>query len=493
MIEGVTMSLWVRKFILLVPVLLGAAFLYLQYGKEVGVGLFLFSAMVILSISIFGLKLNNGNMVFLIAPVALPALFFSFMVFVRDNTLLTHLNVVATVLLIFLLTVILASGKSIKNFKLTEYMLVPLIFVDFFEHAFKIKFDIVRNLTGIKLRNTNKNTKRQITGGLTAAVLAVMFLVYMFSSADLIFQHYVHESLGVFRTISFSTDILWQTVVLALITTFFVGIFNYIFKRKTMDWITSQVQPQDGRRKLRVEYLEAYIVLVAVNITFALFIFVQITYFFGAYVGTLPADFTHAEYARKGFFELLAVAAFVFAVLFGADEYMNKTSETKQAAYFKALSSVLIIQTMIVIVSSFQRLSLYEQEFGFTTLRVWTHAFTIFLAILFTILLFKILTEKKERFLALGVFISIVLFLGTMNIFNPDKFIAQKNIERYKKTGKIDTEYLTYLSDDAVPILYNISIGGFEIRNQEQQRDNQWQSANVSRINAKKLISDYRK
>jgi hypothetical protein len=43
-----------------------------------------------------------------------------------------------------------------------------------------------------------------------------------------------------------------------------------------------------------------------------------------------------------------------------------------------------------------------------------------------------------------------------MNFINPDLFIAQKNIERYKTGGELDTAYLASLSDDALPVTIQI-------------------------------------
>ncbi|MCX7858409.1 MAG: DUF4173 domain-containing protein, partial [Deltaproteobacteria bacterium] len=38
-----------------------------------------------------------------------------------------------------------------------------------------------------------------------------------------------------------------------------------------------------------------------------------------------------------------------------------------------------------------------------------------------------------------------------------DAFIAKKNIEAYRKSGKIDTHYLTSLSNDAIPYLMELA------------------------------------
>jgi hypothetical protein len=44
-------------------------------------------------------------------------------------------------------------------------------------------------------------------------------------------------------------------------------------------------------------------------------------------------------------------------------------------------------------------------------------------------------------------------FLVTLNLVNPDAFIARQNLARYEATGKLDVYYLTWLSDDALPVL----------------------------------------
>jgi hypothetical protein len=38
-------------------------------------------------------------------------------------------------------------------------------------------------------------------------------------------------------------------------------------------------------------------------------------------------------------------------------------------------------------------------------------------------------------------------------LYDPDRRIAERNVERYEKTGDVDVYYLTELSADAVPAL----------------------------------------
>jgi hypothetical protein len=160
----------------------------------------------------------------------------------------------------------------------------------------------------------------------------------------------------------------------------------------------------------------------------------------------------------------------------------------------------LIVQVILIMVSAFKRLFLYEEAYGFTTLRLYSHAFIIFLAIIFILLLYKIYKDKRENAFAFRAFVSIVVFLTVMNILNPDVFIARRNIERFATTGNLDIYYLSSLSDDAVPETVKIlNISNKDLRKSfardlywRTQYDSyflsQWQSFNISRMNADNIL-----
>ncbi len=96
---------------------------------------------------------------------------------------------------------------------------------------------------------------------------------------------------------------------------------------------------------------------------------------------------------------------------------------------FKILSTAMIVQVIGIMVSAFTRLLLYEQAYGFTTLRLYSHIFIILLGIIFCLLIYKIHWDSRENMFALCTFISIILFLIGMNLLNPDLFIARQNID----------------------------------------------------------------
>jgi hypothetical protein len=106
---------------------------------------------------------------------------------------------------------------------------------------------------------------------------------------------------------------------------------------------------------------------------------------------------------------------------------------------------------LVILASAFQRLRLYEAAFGYTQLRLYSHLFMLWLGFAFLWFL-VILWYQPDRF-AIGAFVAALGFLITLNLINPDAFIARQNLARYQATGKLDIDYLTRLSDDALPIL----------------------------------------
>jgi hypothetical protein len=258
----------------------------------------------------------------------------------------------------------------------------------------------------------------------------------------------------------------------------YLAVFSYYFfaKKEEIDF-NKEIIPK------KLHNLEISVFYGLINIVFALFIFVQLKYFFGGNIEFLNLGLTYAEYARKGFTELNLAVILALVVIFFANKLVV-LNELKTSKVFKILNTIFIVQILLVAYSSFSRLSLYEFAYGFTTLRLWSHAFVIFLALLLSIMLIKIWKDFNESFFVRYGFLSCFLFLLFMNFLNPDLFIIKKNIKRYAEIGKIDCIYVNKLSLDAFYKNTNLSeeicgknYEGSKIKNYED-----WQSMNIPRI-----------
>ena len=116
------------------------------------------------------------------------------------------------------------------------------------------------------------------------------------------------------------------------------------------------------------------------------------------------------------------------------------------------LNTLLIAQVLVILASSLSRLLLYENAYGFTQLRTYTHILIGWLAVLLVVTIGLELTRRRHLF-ALSALLVTFGFGLTFGVMNVDGFIAGQNIQRARAGVSLDDRYLTTLSGDAVPTL----------------------------------------
>jgi hypothetical protein len=159
---------------------------------------------------------------------------------------------------------------------------------------------------------------------------------------------------------------------------------------------------------------------------------------------------TYAEYARSGFFQLLAVALLTEAVILGAWDLGTRTG-VRDERIFRILVAVMVSLSFVIIVSAFKRLALYEEAFGFTTNRLIASAVVVWLGAVMATTLFFIVTGRRRRLISACLLLALAALLA-LNALGPDSFVARRNVERFHATGKVDLSYLgRSLGPDAIP------------------------------------------
>lgn len=469
-----------------ISLVLGLLFDYFFFEKLPGISFVLYVILIMIGLFVIAKFFNrelNKEVLFLLVLLV----FVSTMVFVRSSDMLTFFNVVSSLVLL-LITTKISFGKKLKNFSIIDY--VRIFFLPF--KFFQLSFQTLSKFFSLYRKKEERRVFSQIVQGILMAIPVLFIFLLLFSSSDLIFQKYISKLFSIDNEL----EMFFRFLLVLVTTVVFTGAYTYSFREKEDETITQQ-----DNKNYTVGQIENSILLSSVNVLFFIFIIVQLTYLFGGESNISAQGFTYAEYARRGFFELIAVAIISLLLLLTLEKYVTK-KEAEHVLSFKILSTVLIIQVILVMVSAFIRLSLYEEAYGFTTLRLYSHAFIILLAAIFCLLFFKIFQDNRESSFALRVFISLVLFIAIMNLLNPDAFIARRNIERFEVTGKIDISYLSNLSNDAMPVIVKVlNISDEEIRNTlahelywRAQNNNsshflQWQSFNLSRMRANKILN----
>ena len=213
--------------------------------------------------------------------------------------------------------------------------------------------------------------------------------------------------------------------------------------------------------------VEIAVILGLVNLLFLSFVIFQVPYLFGGMdlVQNTP-DFKLAEYARRGFGELVAVSALVLPMLLASHWLIRKENPFTEKLY-RVLAGVQIGLLFVIMASAVQRLVLLTGNLGYgmTTVRLYPLIFMTWLAIVFVLFGATVLRGARQHF-AWAALWSAFLVLGATHVLNPDAFIVKTNIILAEQGREFDASYNSELSDDALPVLMN----SFETLNAQAQQ-----------------------
>ena len=185
---------------------------------------------------------------------------------------------------------------------------------------------------------------------------------------------------------------------------------------------------------------------------FLVFVLLQARYLFGgaSLVGA-AGTLSYADYARRGFFELVTVTALTLPLLLLADWALDQRSGRARAR-FRSLAGLLLGLLGVIVLSALSRMALYTGMYGLTELRVYVTAFMLLLCAVFAWFGLTVLRGNRSGFMR-GALIASGCAVAALNVMSPDALIARVNLGRPSAQMPVDVSYLTSLSADAVPAL----------------------------------------
>jgi hypothetical protein len=260
-----------------------------------------------------------------------------------------------------------------------------------------------------------------------------------------------------------SADPVFERMVLGALPTDFEPLVEHLLFTGVIAWLTAgylraflvRDEAVIGRLQVPRPALSAAEVSVALwilNLLFIGFMAVQLRYLFGgADLVEVTAGLSYAEYARRGFFELVAAAALVVPFILLAD-WAAAPEASRARAVLRATTLVLIVLLVGVIASAAYRMRLYQDAYGLTELRLYVSVAIIWLTAVLGWLVFTVLRGQRERF-AFGGIIAGLACIAALQALNPHAFITRVNIDRAAAGAEFDGDYLSGLSADAVPTL----------------------------------------
>jgi hypothetical protein len=482
-----------KYWILLYGLIVGILFDVLFYDKTLGISypVYVILILLIFIASFWGSlrKLNN-----LIWFFAVPILLLAATFLIYSNQILKILNYLIIPFLIIMFSA-LAAGVNKSDWSDIRFIgdIVKRVFVPFgFIHK---PFVTLFRLDVREGREGRSRVLPKVLLGILISVPVLAIIIWLLSSADIVFKN-------LFVNIPVSKIIKHFLVV--------ISVFIY-----TVCFLWSLLKAFDEREKSTYERIKWKLffdpvilltILVLINVIYAVFSVIQFAYLFGGSSFVLPSSYTYAEYARRGFFELVVVSIINFGILLFGIVFVKKENK-KIFTAIRAFLTLLVVFTFVLLASAFYRMLVYEQAYGFTYLRVFVQTFMIMLFFLSIVNIIYIWYSKipiiKSYFI-----ISLAIYI-IMNFANVDVIIAKNNINGYYETGQIDMDYLKGLSYDAVPEIQKLLVSvkdssdpyekqiaediieDFEEKKIKLEGQKSWQSFNISRYEAEKIIDKY--
>ncbi len=429
------------RFVLF-ALLLGFSVDFLFYNKPLGISFSIFVGVCIAVL--LGLAfIERAHPALAGFWLLIPILGFSYLVFVRAEPLTTFVNICVAFALGLLWIRTFLSGQLFK-FGLLDFA------VNYFLSGMETLIRPWPVLAAAGKQTANSKERRQlllpIMRGLLLAAPILCIFTLLLSSADLIFADRLQDMIDALD-LGNTPELISRAFLIGFAS--FAALGLLVQALHSLDY---QLLGADKPHFIPVlGLIESGIILGGINILFAAFVFIQFRYLFGGAANITETGYTYSEYARRGFGELTLVVFISLLVLLALSAVVRRQSRN-EVMIFNALNALAVALVGVMVVSALQRLLLYEEIYGFTRLRTYSHLAIIWLGALFVPYLVALLAGRL-RWFAPGALFAVIGFTATLNGLNVDRFIAARNIDRATRNGELHTRYLVTLSDDALPEL----------------------------------------
>ena len=462
----------------------------LFWEKETGISVLLFVSSFIIGLIYLMYKHkkveNKKALIFAIPIILLSATYFMY-----HNTLFQTINVLVIVLLMMIMCIYATRMHvKIQEFLIKTIELLAGSFesisdvIDSLKNKFKKKEDI-ENEKSAKLKQGVKSFIYAIP------VILVVFILLM--SADSVFANIFEGILGEFQKIFMAENFVIFCLRLCIIIIFFFifsGFFVNLLKKDTM----FNSESEEKITEIHVEKMTINMILTILNIFYLIFSIIQFTSLFS---NMNTNDLDYATYARQGFFQLMMIS-FINIVMI----ILAKVNKGDTSNYTKGMSILTLLFTIVILLSAFFRMNLYEKAYGYTYLRLFVYyilatEFILILPIGLWIL------DKKIDILKWTIGIVTLMYL-ILNFSNIESTIAKRNVDRYfenQEENEIDLEYLfQHTGTDAIGQIKRllnakdenivIRVREYLLREKEelQNTETSWQETNLSEIKAKEEL-----
>ena len=357
-----------------------------------------------------------------------------------DNSFIKPVSVMI-VLFLFALYCLGISG-GIDKLKGSYKMLIDLFF-----KTVAAPFENLENVFGGIKAGAKKN--RGALSALLGIILALPVLIVVIPllvSSDAAFEGLVEtilQNIGIY---------LLEFAIAVVLLPFF---YSYLFSRERAENEKKQVKKTEHNKissSISISFLSV------ISLTYIVYLFSQLAYFFSAFKGILPKDYVHtaSAFARRGFYEMFAICVINIAVV-SAVSILCERKNKKLPAVIKVLSTFISLFSVLLIIIAMQKMRLNIQTYGLSVNRILVCAFMLMMLFVIAFFILHIFASKVKYMQAI-IIICAVIFI-TLTFSDIDRISAEYNINAYTsgQLETLDVKAISNMSDSAVPYLIELT------------------------------------
>ncbi len=412
-----------------ISLIFGVFFALLFYKAYLGLNAFVFTLVIIslmfLIMNKLDLTVKKGTKLYY-AGAALLGL----STLLTSSDTLHFLNVIGIMILLDLS--LLHQFYDNRNWDFMKHLLQMLALPFLSIGAIGLPFmDCIRFMKKTKVFKNEK--VRNIFLGILISIPFLWVITALLVNADLMFGRLAENIL----------DTVFQEDIFIVV---FMTVFGFLSCYCVLCAAVCNAGIDEKKPYKRGEASIAVTVMVILTLVYLIFCGIQIVYLFAGGLFVLPEGYTFAEYARRGFFELLAVAVINVALM------VLCRALFEDSKVLRTVITVMTVCTYIMIASAAYRMLLYIGAYHLTFLRVFV---LLSLFIIALVLAGIIAAQYREKFPLFRYCVAVTAVCYIIFAFSrPDYYIAAYLVEHAEELNRDDIYYLYFdLSLDAAPVV----------------------------------------
>lgn len=288
----------------------------------------------------------------------------------------------------------------------------------------------------------SKNALHLLIGlGISFPILCI--ILPLLTTSDIAFSSLISS---IFKNTFVLVGSIFATIVVTPV------VFSFLFSMKKKDLAEKNVKEIPDK----VSKVILNTILSATAVVYLAYLVSQLAYITKAFAFLLPDNYSAAEFARSGFFQMGVIAFINFVILFLCATLVKKSESKKIPDSTKSLLIFLCLFTVFYISTAFVKMMKYISMYGLTRLRVLTSVFMLMLAVIFIIILLRLIFTKLKYIKAIILVCTITMI--SVSVIDINTVIANYNYDVYK-AGKIniDVEQIGSLGVSGLPVLVKLS------------------------------------